>query len=80
MANSPLLDAGEAARFFDDLQARGSSILGIDAFIRNDDGIVPSLDLLIDVSADDPAKAKSRCHAFIARAGDGILFEIWFAD
>jgi hypothetical protein len=80
VANSPLLEAGEAARFFDDLQARGSSILGIDAFIRKDDTIVPSLDLLIDVSADEPAKAKSRCHAFIARAGSDALFEIWFAD
>ena len=80
MANSPLLEAEAAARFFDELQARGSSILGIDAFVRKDDRIVPSLDLLIDCSADDPAKAKSRCHAFIARAGNEALFEIWFAD
>ena len=80
MANSELLDAAEAARFFDDLQSRGSSILGIDAFVRRDGKIVPSLDLLIDVSADTPAKARSRVKAFIGRAGNDVLFEIWFAD
>jgi len=80
MANSPLLEAADAARFFDDLQARGSAILGIDAFIRKNDKVVPSLDLLIDVSADSPSKAKRRCAEFIAEAGPGILFEIWFAD
>jgi len=80
VANSELLEAEAAVRFFDDLQARGSAILGIDAFIRKDDRIVPSLDLLIDVSADTPAKAKSRAKAFIARAGHDTLFEIWFAD
>ncbi|HMI39906.1 MAG TPA: hypothetical protein VK485_01590 [Sphingomicrobium sp.] len=80
MANSELLEAGEAAAFFDDLQARGSAILGIDAFVRKDGKVVPSLDLLIDCSADTPAKAKRRCKEFIAEAGDGILFEIWFAD
>ena len=80
MANSELLGAADAARFFDDLQDRGSSILGIDAFVRKDGKIVPSLDLLIDVSADEPAKARSRVAAFIARAGNEALFEIWFAD
>lgn len=80
MANSELLGAAEAAHFFDDLQSRGSSILGIDAFVRKDGKVVPSLDLLIDVSADAPAKAKSRVKAFLARAGDDALFEIWFAD
>jgi len=80
VANSDLLEAEAAVRFFDDLQSRGSAILGIDAFVRKDGKMVPSLDLLIDVSADDPAKAKSRCDAFIARAGSDALFEIWFAD
>jgi len=80
MANSELLEAGEAARLFDDLQARGTAILGIDAFIRKDGTIVPSLDLLIDCSADKPAKAKRRCQDFIAEAGDDVLFEIWFVD
>ena len=80
MANSPLLEAEAAARFFDNLQARGNAILGIDAFVRKEGKVVPSLDLLIDVSADTPDKAKSRCHAFIARAGNDALFEIWFAD
>ena len=80
MANSELLDAEAAVRFFDDLQARRCAILGIDAFVRRDGKIVPSLDLLIDVSADTPDKAKARCDAFIARAGSEALFEIWFVD
>jgi hypothetical protein len=80
MANSELLEATEAVAFFDDLQARKCAILGIDAFVRRDGKIVPSLDLLIDVSADTPIKAKSRVGAFIVRAGNDALFEIWFAD
>jgi len=80
VANSQLLQAAEALRLFDELQARSYAILGIDAFIRKEGKVVPSLDLLIDVSADTPAKAKRRCAEFIAEAGDGVLFEIWFAD
>ena len=80
MANSQLLEAAEALRLFDELQARRCAILGIDAFIRKDGKVVPSLDLLIDVSADTPAKAKRRCAEFIAEAGPDILFELWFAD
>ena len=80
MANSPLLEAEAAVALFDELQARGSAILGIDAFIHKNGRIVPSLDLLIDVSADSPPKAKRRCTEFIAEAGPGTLFEIWFAD
>jgi len=80
MANSQLLEADAAVAFFDDLQARNCAILGIDAFLRKNGRIVPSLDLLIDVSADSPAKAKRRCAEFIAEAGPGTLFEIWFAD
>lgn len=81
MANSEPIAAQAARDLFDALQAKGVALIGFDGFVRNGERLIASLTMLIDFSADAPAKATARAHAFLRQhEAPDHLFELWWAD
>jgi hypothetical protein len=76
-----LIARGDAMAYLERCRAENARILGIEAFRRIDDHLVPIMDAILDLgSLDDPTASIEEARRFIADLDDpGLLLEFVLA-